>query len=165
MLKQTQGNKGTGELQLVIFQLGNEEYGIDILKVQEIKRMMEITRVPNAPPFIEGVINLRGQIIPVLDLRRRFKLTAGERTDNSRIMVGNVGELTVGMIVDVVLEVISLPVEDISPAPSIVTGVNSQFLDGIGKVEERLLIIINPQRVLEVTELDELQELTEDITE
>ncbi|NLP18123.1 MAG: chemotaxis protein CheW [Firmicutes bacterium] len=154
----------TKELQLVVFQLGDEEYGIDILRVQEIKRMLAITRVPNAPHFIEGVINLRGQIIPVLDLRRRFKLPVGEITDNSRIMIINVDELTVGMIVDVVLEVISLPLEDISPTPSLVTGINAQFLDGIGKVEGRLLIILNPQQILEVTELDELQELTEDIT-
>lgn len=144
------------ELQLVVFRLGDEEYGVDILQVQEIIRMMDITRVPKAPAFVEGVINLRGQIIPVIDLRIRFGLPEGERTNDSRIVVVNVEEVTVGMIVDAVLGVISMPREAVSPASSVVTGVKASFLEGIGQVDERLLIIIDLARVLDWQEVDGL---------
>ncbi|HHY37278.1 MAG TPA: chemotaxis protein CheW [Firmicutes bacterium] len=153
------------EQQLVVFRLGSEEYGVDILQVQEIKRMLDITRVPKAPGFIEGVINLRGQIIPVLDLRRRFGFPAAERTPDSRIIVVNIGDLVIGLIVDTVLEVISLPKEAISPAPALVTGINNDFLAGIGDLGERLLIILNLEKILAVDELGDLQEFGQQLEE
>lgn len=153
------------EQQLVVFRLGTEEYGVDILQVQEIKRMLEITRVPQAPDFIEGVINLRGQIIPVLDLRRRFGFPAAERTADARIIVVNIGELVIGLIVDTVLEVISLPGEAISPAPALVTGINNDFLAGIGDLGERLLIILNLEKNLAVDEVGDLQEFGQQMQE
>ena len=153
------------EQQLVVFRLGIEEYGVDILQVQEIKRMLDITRVPKAPGFIEGVINLRGQIIPVLDLRRRFGFPTAERTPDSRIIVVNIDDLVIGLIVDTVLEVISLPKEAISPAPALVTGINNDFLAGIGDLGERLLIILNLEKILAVDELGDLQEFGQQLEE
>jgi purine-binding chemotaxis protein CheW len=153
------------EQQLVVFRLGSEEYGVDILQVQEIKRMLDITRVPQAPDFIEGVINLRGQIIPVLDLRRRFAFPAAERTADTRIIVVNIGELIIGLIVDTVLEVISLSKEAISPAPALVTGIDNDFLSGIGDLGERLLIILNLEKILAVDEFGDLQDFSQQIEE
>ena len=153
------------EQQLVVFRLGSEEYGVDILQVQEIKRMLDITRVPQAPDFIEGVINLRGQIIPVLDLRRRFAFPAAERTADTRIIVVNIGELIIGLIVDTVLEVISLSKEAISPAPALVTGIDNDFLSGIGDWGERLLIILNLEKILAVDEFGDLQDFSQQIEE
>ncbi len=153
------------EQQLVVFRLGSEEYGVDILQVQEIKRMLDITRVPQAPDFIEGVINLRGQIIPVLDLRRRFAFPAAERTADTRIIVVNIGELIIGLIVDTVLEVISLSKEAISPAPALVTGIDNDFLSGIGDLGERLLIILNLEKILAVDEFGDLQDYSQQIEE
>lgn len=153
------------EQQLVVFRLGSEEYGVDILQVQEIKRMLDITRVPQAPDFIEGVINLRGQIIPVLDLRRRFGFPAAERTADTRIIVVNIGELIIGLIVDTVLEVISLSKEAISPAPALVTGIDNDFLSGIGDLGERLLIILNLEKILAVDEFGDLQDFSQQIEE
>lgn len=153
------------EQQLVVFRLGSEEYGVDILQVQEIKRMLDITRVPQAPDFIEGVINLRGQIIPVLDLRRRFAFPAAERTADTRIIVVNIGELIIGLIVDTVLEVISLSKEAISPAPALVTGIDNDFLSGIGDLGERLLIILNLEKILAVDEFGDLQDFSQRIEE
>ena len=153
------------EQQLVVFRLGSEEYGVDILQVQEIKRMLDITRVPQAPDFIEGVINLRGQIIPVLDLRRRFAFPAAERTADTRIIVVNIGELIIGLIVDTVLEGISLSKEAISPAPALVTGIDNDFLSGIGDLGERLLIILNLEKILAVDEFGDLQDFSQQIEE
>lgn len=103
--------------QFVEFKLGQEEYGIDILQVKTIERMMPITRVPKAPRFVEGVINLRGEIVPVIDLRKRFDLPITETTENTRIIIVSVDDITVGMIVDSATEVVQLDQDSIEPAP------------------------------------------------
>jgi purine-binding chemotaxis protein CheW len=138
----------TGLLQLVSFNLGDEEYGVDILKVQEINRMVHVTRVPKAPEFVEGVINLRGKVIPIVDLRKRFGLPAKPHDKNTRIIVVDIEGRTVGLIVDGVSEVLRLSMETIEPPPSMVAGVDAEYIWGVGKLEDRLLILLDLARVL-----------------
>ena len=136
--------EGNGEvLQLVSFQLGPEEYAIDILGVQEIIRIVEITHVPNAPHFVEGVVNLRGKVIPIINLRTRLGLSSAEHTKDTRIIVVEVAHLILGFIVDSVEEVLRLPGESIEPPPSTGRGRADDFQKGVGRVEERLLILLD----------------------
>lgn len=134
--------------QLVVFEVGDESFGIDISLVQEIIRLQPITEVPRAPMHIKGVINLRGKVIPVADLRERFGFAAGEETKATRIVVVNVLGNTVGMIVDAVSEVLRLNTDSIEPPSSIVESVGSQYLKGIGKLEDRLIILLNLEKLL-----------------
>jgi purine-binding chemotaxis protein CheW len=136
--------EGTGEvLQLVSFQIGPEEYAIDILGVQEIIRMVEITPVPNAPHYVEGVVNLRGKVIPIINFRTRIGLVVAEPTKDTRIVVVEVGHLILGFIVDSVEEVLRLPEELIESPPTIGRGGADGFHKGVGRVEGRLLILLN----------------------
>jgi purine-binding chemotaxis protein CheW len=145
--------------QFVEFKLGEEEYGVDILQVKTIERMMPITRVPKAPPFVEGVINLRGEVVPIIDLKKRFDLPATDVTDNTRILIVTVEDLTVGMIVDSATEVIQLPQDAIEPAPTIVGGIDSSFLEGVGKLNGKLLILLNLAKVLKPQEISQLSQM------
>lgn len=129
-------------LQFVTFHVGNEEYGIDILKVQEINRIVDITPVPNSPHYIEGVMNLRGRVIPVVNLRKMFGLGSKERDNTSRIIVVDVGVI-LGMMVDSVSEVLRIPSNIIDPPPSMTTNISSEHVKGIGKLNDRLLILID----------------------
>ena len=113
--------------QFVEFKLGDEVYGVNILQVKTIERMMPITRVPKTPPFVEGVINLRGEIVPVIDLKKRFDLPHTETTENTRIIIVTVEDITVGMIVDPATEVIQLSKDDIEPAPDMAGGIDPSF--------------------------------------
>ena len=144
-------------LQLVTFHVGDEEFGVEILAVREINRMMEITRVPHAPPFVEGVINLRGQVIPVVDLRRRFGMPPREHDRNTRIVVVELGDKVVGFVVDSVSEVLRVPASLVEPPPPIVGGVEREYLEGVVKLEDRLLILLNLQRLLGEDEAKELE--------
>ncbi|MFQ5736225.1 MAG: chemotaxis protein CheW [Thermodesulfobacteriota bacterium] len=143
-------------LQLVTFRLGKEEFSMDILKVQEIIRHMELTRVPRTPEFVDGVINLRGRVIPVLDLRKRFGLPADEKTDETRIIVVDVDDRTVGLKVDAVSEVLRLPADTVEPPPSLVTGIESDYIRGVGKLDGRLIILLDVAKILTRTEKDAL---------
>lgn len=140
----------SNELQVVVFKLAREEYGVSILQVQEIKRMTDITRVPHAPDFITGVINLRGSVLPVIDLKKRLDLPAGEYTDSTRIIIVKVEEIAVGMIVDAVMEVTTLNTDSIEPPQTVVNGVNAQYLEGVGKLDDRLLILLNLETIIGV---------------
>ena len=148
------------ERQLVVFSLGQEEYGVDILQVKEIKRLTEITRVPNAPDHVEGVINLRGNIIPVVDLHKRFELGTVEATDESRIVIVNVQDITVGITVDAVSEVITLDKSSLAPPPPLVAGIEASFIEAIGKLKDRLLILLNMDRILGLDEVAATKEVT-----
>lgn len=143
-------------LQLVTFRLGKEEFSMDILKVQEIIRHMDLTRVPRTPDFVDGVINLRGRVIPVLDLRKRFGLPEGERTNETRIIVVDVDNRTVGLKVDAVSEVLRLPADTVEPPPSLVTGIESDYIKGVGKLDGRLIILLDVAKILTRTEKDAL---------
>lgn len=133
----------SGEIaHLVCFRLGEEEYGVDIGGVQEINRMMPITRVPRAPAFMKGVINLRGQLIPIVDLRQRFGMAAVEPTKATRIVVVEIGHNRVGLIVDGVSEVLKIPIEHIEAAPNMMTDVQGGYIRGVGKSGERLIVLL-----------------------
>ncbi|HEX3000203.1 MAG TPA: chemotaxis protein CheW [Armatimonadota bacterium] len=134
--------------QLVALQIAGETYGIDISCIHSIIRMQEITRVPQAPHFVEGVTNLRGSVIPVVDLRKRFDLPVTEPTKSTRIVVVDMEEKTVGMIVDGVSEVMRIPGAAIDPPSPIVAGISSEYIRGVGKSEDRLVILLDLPAVL-----------------
>jgi purine-binding chemotaxis protein CheW len=146
-------------LQAVTFALGSEEYGVDIAQVQEINRMVTITHVPRAPQFMEGVINLRGQLIPIIDLRTRFGMERSERTKHTRIVVTEIGSKRIGMVVDSVSEVLRIPVEQIEDAPDLVAGVDTEYIRGVGKMGDRLIIMLDLGRVISGSEKIELDKL------
>lgn len=148
--------KRSGELQIVTFKIGKEEFSVDILKVQEIIRIIEITRVPRSPEFVEGVINLRGKVIPVIDLRKRFGLSKIGHDHDTRIIVVESTGRTVGMIVDSVSEVLRLNASTVEPPPEIVGSIDSEYIDGVGKLEDRLIILLNIDKVLSPKETREL---------
>ncbi|HTY60160.1 MAG TPA: chemotaxis protein CheW [Bacteroidota bacterium] len=143
----TQG-KSEELLQLVSFNIGGEEFGVDILKVQEINRMLEVTRVPNAPEYVDGVINLRGKVIPIIDLRRRFDMERKEHDKNTRIVVVELQGKVVGFVVDAVSEVLRIPKSVTEPPPPIVAGINAEYITAVGKLDDRLLILLDLEGVL-----------------
>lgn len=146
-------------LQLVTFKLENEEFGVDILKVQEINKMMNITRIPNAPPFIEGVINLRGKIIPIIDLRKRLGFHNRVFDKSTRIIVVELDGLVLGFIVDSVSEVLRIPGNTIEPPPSIVAGIESDYIEGVGKLNDRLLILLELKKIFASTERKDIENI------
>ncbi|MDJ0720005.1 MAG: chemotaxis protein CheW [Desulfobacterales bacterium] len=148
-------------MQLVGFAIGREMFGVDILMVQEIIRETPITPIPNAPDFIEGVINLRGNIIPVIDLRRRLNLRNAEASDgNIWIMILNVEGRVTGFIVDSVTQVLKVPANSIKPPPDIVvSGLHSQYITGVCRIDQRLLILLDFDRILLVEEIKKLREI------
>lgn len=135
------------ELQLVIFRLAKEEFGLPITKVQEINRLVPITKLPQTPSFMEGIINLRGRIIPIIDLRKRFQLMVTEYDDDTRIIIVDVNGQTVGIVVDAVTEVVRLPVASIEPPPPAFV-LDAQYIEGVGKLEDRLLILLDISQIL-----------------
>ena len=148
------------ERQLVVFDLAGEVYGVNIETVREIIRMQEVTYVPDAPDFVEGVINLRGRVIPVVDLRKRFSLAVTDATDESRVVVVDIGGQDIGVIVDAVTEVLRIAEDSVEPASSLVTTEDSYYIEGIAKVGDRLLILLDIDRALadEATELRQTAE-------
>jgi len=139
------------ETQLVVFKLDKEEYALSILQVQEIKRVTEITRVPHAPDYIKGVLNLRGSIVPVIDLKKRLNLQSQgyqEYTDDTRIIFVRVDEITVGIIVDAVSEVAAIEQHTIESTTEVLGANENSFLSGIGKSGERLLILLDTEMIL-----------------
>jgi purine-binding chemotaxis protein CheW len=134
--------------QMVTFELNDEEFGIDIGLVREINRLMKITPVPKSPSAVKGVINLRGQVIPVVDLRCEFNLPHLEENQKTRIVVVEIDGATTAFIVDAVSEVLNIPVASIEPAPPLIKGVDSELVNSVGKLEDRLVIILDLQRVV-----------------
>lgn len=149
------------DLHLVTFRVGQELFGVPISAVQEIVRVPQITRVPQAPDFVEGVVNLRGRIIPVVDMHKRLggRPTAAEGGDaGSRILVVEADRRLVGVIVDAVDEVSKLAEERVEPAPPMVAGLDNQYLRGVGKLEDALLILIDIEKILNSDEWSALAE-------
>lgn len=144
------------EKQLVVFNLANEDYGVDITSVESIIKMQPITSIPQAPTVVEGVTNLRGMVLPVINLRKRFGLEHGEAGKNTRIIVSTMNGLKVGMIVDGVSEVLRIQDQVIEPTPPMVSTVDTAFITGIIKLEGRLVILLDLARVLNVEEQGEL---------
>jgi purine-binding chemotaxis protein CheW len=144
------------EEQLVVFELSGELYGIQIAAVESIIKIQEITQLPQAPYYVKGITNLRGTVLPVIDLRTRFGLEAQEYSKQTRIMVVMMGKVKVGMVVDGVSEVLRISDDAIEPPPPMVTTVNSAFLKGIAKMEGRLIILLELSKVLDLEEQNEL---------
>ena len=142
-------------IQLVTFSIGEEEFGVDILKVQEIIRMVPITAMPNAPDYVEGVINLRGKVIPIIDFRKRFHIfdTTTVEEQNRRIVVVSIGSATIGLVVDQVSQVLKLNADQISPTPSVAKGYDADAIIGVGRIGEKLLIILDLEKVFSDAEL------------
>ena len=135
-------------LQLVSFNIGDEEFGVDILHVQEINRMLEVTRVPNAPACVDGVINLRGRVIPIIDLRRRFGMERKEHDKNTRIVVVELSGRVLGFVVDAVREVLRIPRCVTEPPPHLVGVGRGEYIKAVGKLDDRLLILLDLEKVL-----------------
>ena len=149
------------EKQLVVFELADEFYGVDIANVDGIVKMQAITRVPHSPSFVEGVTNLRGEILPVIDLRKRFDLEAYKANTESRIINIAIEDMKIGMIVDSVSEVLTIQDSMIEETPRIVTSVDSAFIIGIAKLGDRLIILLDLSRILHSEEVEQLGALSD----
>jgi purine-binding chemotaxis protein CheW len=146
--QQLEGTAAADKQQFLSFQLGAEEYGIDILRVQEIRAYEKATRIPNTPQFIKGVINLRGVIVPVIDLRMKFGLETAEYNEVTVVVVLNVADRTIGIVVDKVSDVLALGTDDIRPAPEFTARVENAFVRGLATIDERMLIIADIERLM-----------------
>lgn len=142
---------GDEVLQFVTFTLNDEEYAVDILSVQEINRITEITKVPNSPDYVEGVINLRGKVIPVINLRSKFGFEAKATDDDSRIIIMEIQGIVNGVIVDSVSEVLRIPASAIEAAPAVASDTISQYIKGLAKLENRLVILVEIDNLVEET--------------
>jgi len=143
-----EGDNTAGKEQFLSFQLGAEEYGIDILRVQEIRAYEKATRIPNTPAFIKGVINLRGVIVPVIDLRMKFGLETAAYNEMTVVVVLNVADRTIGVVVDRVSDVLTIAPGDIRPAPEFTSRVDNAFVRGLATVDQRVLIIADIERLM-----------------
>jgi len=137
-----------GIREYLTFTLGAEEYGVDILKVQEIRGYDSVTRIPDAPDFIKGVINLRGTIVPVVDMRLKFKLGKAEYNEFTVMIILNISRRVVGMVVDGVSDVMQLTAEQIRPAPEFGGAINTRYITGLGTLDERMLILVDIERLM-----------------
>jgi purine-binding chemotaxis protein CheW len=143
-------------IQVVVFCISKEFYGVPIAAVQEIVRVPEVTSVPDAPDFFEGVINLRGRIVPVIDLRKRLRLKGAERTKASRVLVVENGGRVIGLLVDSVSEVRRLPEEAVEPPPEMIAAVGIEYITGVAKAGERLIIFLDMKKVLSINEIKKI---------
>ncbi|MGA2975269.1 MAG: chemotaxis protein CheW [Spirochaetia bacterium] len=143
----------TDELrQFISFSVGEEEYGLELLRVKEVIRIREITWLPKAPSFVKGIINLRGDVIPIIDLRDKFGLEAKEATAMTRVIVVEVEGRLMGMVVDSASQVVRIPADQIDPPPPVLGGVSQEFITGVGKLEDKLIILLNIDAILTVEE-------------
>ncbi len=147
-------------IQLVSFKLGKEEFGVDILQVQEINKMIEITQIPNSPEFVEGIVNLRGRLIPIVDLRKRLNLPYKEHDNTTRIIIVDVKGVIVGFIVDEVNEVLRISETIMEDPPVIVSNIEAEYITAVAKLENRLLIMLDLEKVLSVKEQKQLAEIS-----
>ena len=151
--QQQQQIAATGRLEVVTFKLGEEEYGIDIQKVQELRGYDAVTRIANAPDYIKGVVNLRGIIVPIIDMRIKFKLGDPTYDQFTVVIVLNIAGRVVGMVVDSVSDVITLTAEQIKPAPEMGSVLDADYLIGLGTLEERMLILVDIDRLMSSEEM------------
>jgi len=151
--KTTDASKAEKPLEFLSFTLGAEEYGIDIQKVQELRGYDAVTRIANAPEFIKGVVNLRGIIVPIIDMRIRFGIGTPSYDQFTVVIVLNIGGRVVGMVVDSVSDVITLSQEQIKPAPAMGSTLDTDYLIGLGTLEERMLILVDIDRLMSSEEM------------
>lgn len=141
--------EGKSSTQLVTFRLGVNEYGIDIMQAKEIIKMEKITIIPNAPEYVEGVINLRGSVIPIVDLKKRFTLEEAEGEKNTGIIIVHVNGTDMGIIIDSISKVVSIDDENIQDTPHMFSGIGQRYIRGVAKIEEKLLVILELSELLE----------------
>ncbi|HLP18080.1 MAG TPA: chemotaxis protein CheW [Bacteroidota bacterium] len=159
-MAELQKNDASGSelLQLVSFNIGEEDFGVDIVKVQEIIRMLNVTQVPNSPSYVDGVINLRGKVIPVIDLRSRIGMPRIAHTKNTRIVVIELVGKTVGFVVDAVSEVLRIPKSVTEPPPqTVMQNMKTDYITSVAKLEDRLLILLDLEKILSDGEKSQLQ--------
>ncbi len=149
------------EKQLVIFELGAENFGIDIASVEGINKMLEITKIPKAPEYMLGITNLRGSVLPVIDLQKRFGMPVQEQTSETRIVVANMDGVKIGMVVSAVSEVLTIDDKVVEPPPPMVSNINSEFIVGVAKIDKRLVILLDLAKVLSAEEKQQVSKITE----
>ncbi len=158
-MEATASNKQTTEGKFLTFALNEEVYGVEILKVKEIICLMDITTVPKTPEYMKGVINLRGKVIPIIDLRLKFTMSEKEHTKETCIIVVEVNTSLIGIIVDSVAEVLYIKGEEIEDAPSFGQEIDTKFIIGLGKTKERIIILLDIEKVLSSEELEIVEQL------
>ncbi|WP_339145825.1 MULTISPECIES: chemotaxis protein CheW [unclassified Sutcliffiella] len=141
------------KMKLIVFELKGEEYAIPVQQVRSIEKLMPITRVPNVAPYIKGVINLRGVIIPIVDLRSRFDLEITSPSESSRIIITVIEDMEVGFIVDAANDVIDITEDTIEPAPDVVGSVENKYVKGVVKIDKRLFVCLDLDEVLQLEQL------------
>ncbi len=146
---------------LVTFRLGSGEYAIDIMQAKEIIKMEKITLIPNAPYFVEGVINLRGNIIPIIDLKKRFNLEESEGDKNTGIIIAKIEDVDMGIMIDSISKVVSIANSDIQPPPSMLQGIGQRYIKGVGKLEDKLLVVLDLDKLFTNEEDDAEEEIPE----
>lgn len=144
-------------IQFLTFTLGEEEYGIDIMKVREIRGWSDTTRLPNSPKYMRGVINLRGVVIPIFDLRSRFSMGETEANEKNVVIVMMVGDRTIGILVDAVSDILNVTEEDIRPAPHMETGIDDDFVGGLISVQERMVVVLEVDHMFDKQLLDKAE--------
>lgn len=147
------------ERKMIVFQLEDEEYAVPVNQIGSIERSLPITRVPRTAPFVKGVINLRGIVIPIIDLRLRFSMKETEFNENTRIIIAQVGDKEVGLVVDAANDVIDIPEAQIEAAPEVIESKVADYIEGVAKVDNRLLILLDLYKVLSLDEIDSITAL------
>lgn len=145
------------EKQYVVFKLDKEEYGVDIMNVKEISEYQKTVKVPNSPKFVDGIINYRGDITPIINLRTKFDLEAAGNSSSSRIIIINLNNRQVGFLVDDASQVLTIDEENIDPAPELVTDIDQKFVSGIAKLKDRMIILLDLEKVLSNEEKEKIQ--------
>ena len=156
-----EADEDTQKDKYLTFHLAGEDYGIEIRFVTEIIGIQRITEVPDMPEFVKGVINLRGKVIPVMDVRTRFKLASRDYDDRTCIIVVNINNTSIGLVVDKVQEVVDIPADQVEPAPEKARGRHSRFIQGMGKMADDVKILLNVEQLLYDEELNQLEEITQ----
>lgn len=146
----------------IVLKLKEQSYGVNVQQILSIERLIEITEVPRSSTFIKGVINLRGETTPVIDLKERLQIDGAEQTDDTRILIVKLDDVQVGLIVDSATEVIDIDPAIIEPAPKIIGGVHEIYLKGVAKLDDRLLVILDLERILDLSEAEEVREIIEE---
>jgi len=153
-----------GQKQLVTFQLGNEQYGIDIMDVHEIWRVEAIRPIPNAPSYVEGIFNLRGDIVPVINLHRRFHIKRIQLSDDDELLSGsiiiNINGTKIGIIIDKVLRVVSIELDQVQPPPQIISGIGAEYIQGVVQGDGGYLIILDIHRLFDPKELQQISSIS-----
>jgi purine-binding chemotaxis protein CheW len=145
------------DIKVIVFQLKGKEYAIPVNQVRSIEKVQHITRVPKTAPYVKGVINLRGVVTPIIDLRSRFELEECEYSESTRIIIVALNDMEVGLIVDAANDVIDIPSQNIEPQPEVVGTVEADYINGVAKIDKRLLILINLEKVLNPQGLKEVR--------